>query len=227
MITVACVLVKGNVDYDAEYVHRLYLMVSRNLGVEHRFACLTDCVGSIYQESTPPDNFIQVRIAPSPNGLPGWWRKLELFNLSMGLTGRVLYLDLDVLVVGSLDGIANYPAPFALAPTAGRWTGRNGLKVVPRYNSSVMAFDSGPPFDQLWRHWSPSVAKRLWGDQDWIAERMPALATMPAEWFPRISDVMTSDEKPEWPPAARVILCKKPKNHEAARKWSWFNEAWR
>jgi hypothetical protein len=214
--TVACVWVQGHVPFTPDYVTRLASMVARHLTRPYRFVCLTDRPWLF----RPPIQTIA--IAP-PGKLKGWWRKLELFNPhhARKLTGRILYLDLDTLVVKPLEPILDWPSPFALLPDAGTWKGRDGLRVVKRYNSSVMVWDAGYP-RTLYQSWSPAVAAELWGDQDWIGLRWPMAATLPAAWFPRLSDVSTGPPFGE----AKVILAKKPKNIEASRLYSWFEAAW-
>jgi hypothetical protein len=162
-----------------------------------------------------------IRVSP-PKGIYAWWTKLQLFNRALELSGRVLYLDLDVLVVGSLLPIINYPASLALVPDGapnfkpkGRW------QCVKRFNSSVMVFNAGEHQD-LYEEWNQFVAHRLWGDQDWIGERKPEAAAMPIEWFPRLSEVRSG----AWGEEAKVVLCKKPKNSIAAVEYGWFKEAW-
>jgi len=216
MITVACVLVRGHVGFTTEYVTKLKSMVERHLKRPHRFVCLTDRPHLLDCETIP----IQ-----TPRDIFAWWAKVELFNSANGLDGRVLYLDLDVLIVGDLDEIVDYPAPFALVPHAGQWQGKGRLKVVPLYNSSVMVFDA-ERVHRLYSNWSPPVTERLWGDQDWIGERMPGEATMPLKWFPRLSEINNGTDL-ILAPGARVVLCKKPKNHVARQTWRWFDQMWR
>jgi hypothetical protein len=214
MITVACVLVKGHVVYQTEYVTNLRAMVARHLQRPHRFVCLTDRPQWLSHVET-----IQI---PTASPLKGWWAKIRLFDQSLGLSGRVLYLDLDTLVVGSLDPIVDFPAPFALVPDAGTFRAPAGLSVVKRFNSSVMVWDAGVNAS-LYDQWTPAVASRLWGDQDWIGEQMPYAAPMPLGWFPRLSELGGK------PPTngARVVLAKKPKNVIAADLYPWFNQKWR
>lgn len=216
MITVACVWVKANVPYGVEYVTRLKAMVGRHLHRAHRFVCLTD------RPEQVPEGIDPIAI-PNLSPLPGWWSKLELFNPSRGMSGRVLYLDLDSLVVGSLEPVVDFPAPFAIVPDTGSaFKPREPFRVVKRFNSSVMVFDAGECSD-LFTSWSPAIASDLWGDQCLIGERYPNLATMPAEWFPRISEL--GDAAPS--PVAKVVLCKKPKNEVAAARLPWVADVWR
>lgn len=213
-LTVACVRVSGNVPYGVEYVAKLRGMVARHLSRPFEFVCLTD------QPEQVPDGVIPVRIK-LPTGVFGWWAKVELFNSAHPWRERVLYLDLDTLVVASLDPIVDFPASFALVPHAGTFNGRHGLSVVKRFNSSVMVWDAGTQ-DHLYHLWSRAIARSLWGDQDWIGLQCPQASVMPAEWFPRLSEF----EWPDYPEQAKVVLCKKPKNTDAAKTLTGFAEAW-
>lgn len=213
MLTVACVWVQANVPYDVDYVFKLHSMVSRNLKRPFTFACITDKPLAKLPDRT------EAWPVPRPRGMAGWWSKIELFNPARFGQGRILYLDLDVVVVGPLDDIVDYPATFALVPDAGTFQGRDGLKVVKKYNSSVMAWDAGTLSD-IYTKWRPEVTRRLWGDQDWIGLARPNEQTMPLAWFPRLS-------QGRWDTQAKVVLAKKPKPHVAAQQWPWFKEWWR
>lgn len=212
-LTVVCVWVNGHVPFTVEYVTKLEAMARRYLARPFEFICLTDRPWKVPEHiRTIP---IQLR-----KGLKGWWAKLEVFAPNR-FHGRVLYLDLDSLIVAPLDPIVDYPAPLALVPHAGTFNGKDGLAVVKRFNSSVMVWDAEtvPP---LLVRWTPDVAKRLHGDQDFIGEQCPTAATFPATWFPRLSEI----EGPPFPPDVKVILAKVPKNTIAAKRWPWFREAW-
>lgn len=220
-LTVASLFVKGEYPYTVEYVQRLYEGVSRNLTRPFRFVCLTDRTGEMPAavEAIPVE-----RIA----GCYAFWTKLRMFDASLGWSGRILALDLDTLIVGSLDPIVDYPARFvgagdALAPSLDGppVVGIKGGKTwLPRVQGSVMVWDAGA-CDSLWAQWSPAQADHYYTDQDWIGALMPSAAVMPVAWFPRISQA-----QPPWPDA-KVVLVKKPKNHIAAERWPWFNALWR
>lgn len=215
-LTVACLWVDGHVGYSAEYVFKLRSMAARALPA-HSFVCLTDRPAEL-----PGIDTIRVGM------LPGfaWWTKVELFNRNHAplQSGRILYLDLDVLLIGRLDSIVSFEADFAIVPHAGNFNGKGARKVCKRYNSSVMSWNGGE-FNWLRDDWTPPVTERLWGDQDWLGEQLEA-RTMPLEWFPRLSEI-TEENFGARMAEARVVLCKKPKNTEAAARWPWVNEAWR
>lgn len=96
MTTVACVLRSGGI-YNAEWVRKLRDAVARNVTSPYRFVCLSDV-------DVPCERL------PLTTKWPGWWSKLELFDGR--LTGPVFYLDLDSVVVGSLDRILSHPHTF-------------------------------------------------------------------------------------------------------------------
>lgn len=147
MLTVACVLSEGpRRAYDRSHVARLEAQVAAHMTQPYRFVCVDD--------------------SPSP----GWWAKVSLFEPGR-FEGRVLYLDLDVTVVGPLDELADFPAPFVIIKD---WS-RAG------FNSSVMAWDAAYA-SRLYTEFSPSVIERMQGDQDWINERMPDAAMFELGW---------------------------------------------
>jgi hypothetical protein len=212
-LTVSCVLVSGHVAYSSDYVLKLRSMCERYIHQHFDFVCLSD---------RPISGIEVIRIATPARGQFGWWAKMELWKRRR-FHGRVLYLDLDTLVVDDLAPIINYPAQFALVPDgAMHFTGKDGRKTVKRYNSSVMVWDADSR-PQLANVMSDEVTQRLWGDQDLIGERCPNEICMPLAWFPRISEV----HAPPWPADAKVILMKKPKNAEAARRYEWMRDWWR
>jgi hypothetical protein len=213
-LTVACVFVTGHVPFQAEYVTRLRNMAFRTLP-DHEFICFTN------RERELPLEMRKIHVEP-PRGVYAWWTKVQLFNAAHRLTGRVLYLDLDVLLIKDVKDVVDYPSEFALVPDgAPGFKPKLPLVCVKCFNSSVMVFNAGV-HPELYEAWNPFVARRLWGDQDWIGERVPKADRMPIEWFPRLSEVPDG----RWSAEAKVVLCKKPKNSEALVKYPWFKEAW-
>lgn len=222
-MTVACVYVSGPYPYTTAYVIRLERMVRKFLPRPFRFVCFTD----------RPELFkapiVTVRI---PKHLPGcakaigFWNKLQLFNPANGLTGRMLFFDLDVLIVGDVSAIADHEGRLAIAgdelalerPAVDRNV--IGQTILRKFNASAMAWNAGD-LDCLWSEWTPGVTEQFQSDQDWYAHRLSDAKAMPIAWFPRLSRV-----KPPWSSEAKVVLVKKPKNHLAAEQWPWFREAW-
>src|SRR5688572_26028777 len=105
-LTVTCVYVRGEYPYTVEYVSRLRSMVARWIDRPFRFACLTD------QPEAMPADVEPIPVAKLHGFAP--WTKLELFNPVRQWSGRVLYLDLDTLIVAPLAPIVDAPAWFAI-----------------------------------------------------------------------------------------------------------------
>lgn len=151
----------------ADYVNRLYDMVIRNLpdGYAGRFICFTD----------DPTGLHERIVAKSlPEGLDGWWNKLYLFSPDAFEAGeRVLYLDLDTVIVNSLDDIAAYKGEFAILRDFYRPEG---------WQSSVMAWEAGK-LDFIWQDWLASGRPKLQGgDQAWIEAICNFLGFKPDIW---------------------------------------------
>lgn len=186
---IACVC-KGD-KYSDEYVLKLQRMVGRHLdGERHEFLCLTD------------RDIPGVLCQRLEHNLPGWWSKLEVFKLGE----PTLYLDLDVVITGSLK------------PVLDAWDGAGFIKDwwLPGFNSSVMRLtgDERHVFDNF----TPADMRRCYmGDQQWITEQMPDAKTFPAEWFPSLKANKCFEEVPS--EAIAVILHGNPKPHEFESGW--------
>ncbi len=148
--------VKVGTQYGPEYVNRLAAMVARHTTRPYTFLCLTD-------------NPTGLTCAHAPIGtdLPGWWAKLVLFQPHPALAGqRVLYLDLDTLIVGTADLLLEYDGPLAVLQDFYRPHG---------YGSAVMSIAPGEGAE-VWRTFQANplaVMQNHHGDQDWIQLSRP------------------------------------------------------
>lgn len=86
MLTFLCVLKSGG-DFTPKYVDKLRQQVNLNYSMPHEFICLTDL-------------HVDCGV-PLIHNLPGWWSKFEMFRFP----GPVIYLDLDNIIVGSLNSL--------------------------------------------------------------------------------------------------------------------------
>lgn len=96
ILTVACVWKTGGVYDRYDYVGRMARAVARNLTRPYRFVCLTDAA------EVPPG----VERIPLLHNWPGFWSKVELHRPGL-FTGPVIFFDLDTVICGSLDPIAD------------------------------------------------------------------------------------------------------------------------
>jgi hypothetical protein len=109
MLTVACVNAGDYLGCGKDYVRDLYHAVQRNLSAPAQFVCFSD-------DAYPAvlGGWVWHRPLPVP-GLKGFMNKLALFKPGVFEEGeRVLYLDLDSVITGSLDDIASYAGEFAM-----------------------------------------------------------------------------------------------------------------
>lgn len=154
--TVLCV--KFGNKYSRDYVERLRNMVSRHLTIPYEFVCLTD-------DKHPIDGVRSI-VIPNAGYTKGWWHKVHMFDPSLPLNGRILYMDLDVIVCGNIDNLFTYHSNDFLGI---RDFNRKFHTTFNSLNSSVMCWNAGEKsyiFDQFISN--IVGAQRMHGDQDWI-----------------------------------------------------------
>lgn len=185
MLTVACVNHGNYEGRGQQYVDTMRSMVARNLAAPHNFVCLTD-----------------------EGEWSGWWSKIGLFEPGR-FTGRVMYLDLDSVIVGSLDRLAKTRGIIDLADWG--W---------PTHTlcSSTMVWDAGE-HDDIFTKFTDDVPQKFRGDQDWITAvgGWPILPPYICRSYRYVSV-----KGP--PPFASVIQFHgRPKPHEVG---GWVSKAW-
>lgn len=128
----------GDVTLGMDYVNRLCRGVRRNLTLPHRFICLTN-VPALWQSSLDPEVESMWFDAPSWRGcLP----KLKAFDPALGLEGRVVVMDIDIVVTGSLDEMFGYDGHFMTRSTF----------VGPKLSGGdIVFFRAGGGMDWIWR----------------------------------------------------------------------------
>jgi hypothetical protein len=156
MITVLCV--RFGTKYGKDYVERLRNMVSRHLTLSYKFVCLTD-------DPTPIEG-VELLVQPNAGYARPWWHKVHMFDPNLGLEGKILYLDLDVVIHNSIDKLVE----FSETEFKGiRDFNRKYHKDWNMLNSSVMAWNAGRNPDIFTVFMTDSRrAQQLHGDQDWI-----------------------------------------------------------
>ncbi|TRD16671.1 glycosyl transferase [Palleronia caenipelagi] len=104
------ICINWGTKYGPRYVNRLYAGVARNVTPPFRFVCFCDDPSGMRPEvETQPLPEIDYEI---PRTRTGIWPKSRLWGAKLGdLSGPVLFLDLDVIVTGSLDPLFEYGAP--------------------------------------------------------------------------------------------------------------------
>lgn len=118
VVTANVLCIKWGTRYGSEYVNRLYHGVRRHIAAPLRFVCLTDDASSIDAgveiHPLPITPFDEAAFDAKRGGET--WRKLGLFQPGLvGLEGDTLFLDLDVVITGSLDPLFQFqPGKFCV-----------------------------------------------------------------------------------------------------------------
>ena len=221
-LTVVCV--KWGDKYSASYVNKLARAVRRSLraGAVSAFVCFTDDAWGL-------DETVEPRPLPRHPEWQGWWFKAHIFSREAKLTGRLLFLDLDTVVVGSLEPLRAYCGPFATLSTAGLGAEEG---YTDGYNTSAMLWDAGSRDDggggglgQLHDALRPEVFTCLMRWDHWVEMLVPS-AHLLQEAFPGLFADYRKDCK-SGPPAGAAVVCfpRFPKPHEV-EDCAWIQEHW-
>ena len=244
MVNVLCT--KWGTKYGAEYANTLYSMVRRHLHRPFRFVCLTDDTTGLRPE-------IEVRPLPAvgladfDQRLPwtaqhGWLKLTSFANPLHDLTGPTLAIDLDVVIIDSLDCFFEPPGEFIVIR---EWDKRDGTG-----NTSVYRFEAGAHADALdyFRRHHEQVRREVRNEQEFITRflaRQGRLGYWPARWCVSFKRHCVRGFVRGWflppriPDGARVIAFHgRPNPPEAIRgvsgKWyrrvlptPWVAEHWR
>ena len=180
MATFLCM--KWGTKYGPEYVNRLHSMVRRHMSGPFRFVCLTDS-----REGLDPG--IETFPIPSlrlPPGSPErGWTKLVSFSPELTapggpqLSGPVLFLDIDIVIVGPLDDFFRHPGEFLIM--------RERKKLRVQGNSSVYRWTAGAHADVLdhFRANLDAVRARHRNEQEFLVDhlsRQGKVAFWPETW---------------------------------------------
>ena len=182
---------KWGTKYGPEYVNKLYAMVKRHLSLDFQMVCLTDNPEGIRPEvlclPIPPLNL--------PAGIPErGWTKLVTFSANLhGLQGTALFLDVDVVVVGSLDDFFHQPGEFLIIHDYKRPWRITG-------NSSVYRFELGahPEVLSEFRMNFDRIRRQFRNEQAYLSDalhRQGKLSYWPAAWCPSFK----YHSIPRWP----------------------------
>lgn len=171
-ITVLCV--RFGTKYGREYVERLRNMVARHLTVPYEFVCLTD--------DPYPIEGVRNIIIEVPPYKKLWWCKVHMFDPSLPISGRILYLDLDVVICNNIDKLVT------MGNSMFYGIRDFNRKFHPQWNylnSSVLSWTH--QFQSIiWDKFKadPAGAQTLQGDQDWIWKvSRDKLVFWPDEWI--------------------------------------------
>jgi hypothetical protein len=96
------ICINWGTKYGTPFINRLYAMVERNITPPFTFTCFTDNREGIRPEVLCED--LPELNVEMPTNTRGIWPKARLWSKTLGtLKGAVLFLDLDLVIVSSLD----------------------------------------------------------------------------------------------------------------------------
>lgn len=174
-INVLCM--KWGTKYGPEYVNRLYGMVNRNMQRPFRFVCLTDNKAGIHADV----DCLPLPALQLPEGAPerGWNKLTTFISPLYDIAGKVLFLDLDVVIVGGLDDFIALEDKVYIIQDFVRKDGTG--------NSSVYLFRAGAHPDVIshFRENFASIQKRHRNEQEYLSHYLLGqgqLAYWPREW---------------------------------------------
>lgn len=191
--------IRWGTKYSFEYVSRLSDQVRKSTTKLHNFVCFTD----------QPERQSDIEFRPCFEHLEGWYQKLALFKKGI-VTRPTLFLDLDVIITGSLDPFLDWPYEFGISEDF-IWSG---------FNSSVM-FLTPDVKPEIYDHYIKAPYQHPKGDQGIVEEFIPDAHTFPRDWTLsyKVDKVKTKPEN-----AHIVIFHGKPNPPECSD--IWIKEYW-
>ncbi len=180
MVTKQIICIKWGTRYSSHYVNALYGMVSRNITGPFKVYCFTDDTTDIRSEVVClplPELGCEI-----PPGTMGKWRKSALWGKELpgGVTGTALFIDLDSIIVGNIDGYFTYGNPNDVI------LARNWVKPLQRLGqTSIFRFTIGShPYmlDNL-RADPGGISRKYQFEQHYVTHGIRGgIKFWPAEW---------------------------------------------
>lgn len=173
--TVICA--KWGTRYPTSYVNILWAMIRRNTKRDTRLVCFTDDASGMHPDVVPVP-MPSFRLPASKAELP--WRKVAFWQKELpGVSGDVLFVDLDVVITGSIDEFFDYK-PESTFCVIENWT-QMGSKIG---NTSVYRFRVGAHayiYETLVSD-PEGVTGRFPNSQTFISRTAKNIEFWPAEW---------------------------------------------
>lgn len=165
MIHIWCVCVGSK--YNVGHVKNLHKMVKKNLPGKFQMFCVTD------REEILSDTELEFLPIRNPNNYPGWWSKINIFELSRQPS---IYFDLDVIIPGSLEPLIKYTQNDMAMPMNWALSGHGG------FQSSVICWKGGArglawafqehrigkPENGNYGYYAEDSGVKHWGDQEYL-----------------------------------------------------------
>jgi len=243
-VNVLCI--KWGRKYGPDYVNKLHSMVSRHLSRPFRFVCLTDDADGIAPgievKPIPAVGFEEFDQRKPWTFGHGWLKLTSFADPLYDLSGRTLFLDLDIVIVDSLDPFFDQPGEFIVIR---EWDKADGTGNTSCYLYTIGAHTDA--LEHLKQRYPRSIAE-VRNEQEYITGylgRQGKVSYWPEGWcvtFKRHCmrrGLMGWFKPPVIPPGARIIAFHgKPNPPDAiagvSGKWyrrvlptQWVADHWR
>lgn len=213
--------------YGPEDVLKLRNGVTRHLSQPHRFIVMTER----QREWSPPAN-IERHAIKDPELLehPGCFARLRMFDYgwqqNRKIDDRLVCMDLDSVVLGSLDALFNRPETFVILG------GANSMNPCP-YNGSLMMLRPGH-HQEVWSDFTLEAVRKIPfyefpDDQGWLWHKLPNAAT----WQSGRKSGVVAFKKPGWPHGSstppvgvRLVVFPGKRSPKEYRKLGWVAQNW-
>ena len=198
--------------YAGHYVERLKAGLARHLKQEYRFGVFGPEAEDEYLTKVP-GCFCRLRMFD-----PAWQEK-------HGLTGRIVCIDLDAIITGSLDELFDRTEKFMILQ------GANASNPCP-FNGSVMMLRAGTRPD-VWADFSLKRAGEVPydafpDDQGWLAHKIPNAGA----WKAGPESGIYAFQKPGWPKGedlptgAKIVAFPGWRDPSLFTKLEWVQRNW-
>ncbi|RYH03082.1 glycosyl transferase [Salipiger sp. IMCC34102] len=177
MQTKQIICINWGTKYGAPFINRLYGMVARHVTPPFTFTCFTDTRDGVRPEvlceDLPPIDY------EIPKVKSGIWPKSRLWGPKLGsLSGPVLFLDLDLVVTGSLDAF------FEVGKPSDTILARNQSTPLEKLGqTSVFRFEVGAlqPLQEKFKQDPRGIAEEYRYEQRFVTRNAPG----GVDFFPR------------------------------------------
>jgi hypothetical protein len=169
-------------------------MVSRNIKRDYRFVCITDDIQGL------ADGIEIIRL---PSDLETWWGKLYMFKRGLFRDGeRIVFMDLDTLIIGSLDEIVGYEGQFATL---------SDFYHPQQLGPAIIMWKAGEYTSSIWNEWvAEGKPRNPLGDLWWINNldqgRFRKNADILQDLYPNHFVSFKADCHP-YPPKGASVVC--------------------
>lgn len=173
------ICINWGTKYGAPYINRLYQMVKANITPPFRFVAFTDTRDGVHADVDCFD------LPEMPGFMPertiGQWPKSRLWASELGdLEGPFLFIDLDVVITGSLDPFFEYgrPGDVVLARNAAKPFHKLGQTSIYRMPVGALA-----PLQDIFAADPQGVADAYRFEQHFVTKNAPnGIVFWPKGW---------------------------------------------